>query len=69
MSFAYDGVLLLAAVSTLKALLEVVSTLGGTVFVVILLLRVIWAAVSYFQSSGNSFNQGEGSFGTTQPII
>ncbi|XVE92540.1 hypothetical protein REPUB_Repub01dG0106300 [Reevesia pubescens] len=67
-SFAVDGVLLLAALSILKALLEVVCTLGGTVFVVILLLRVIWAAVSYFHSSGNSFNHGEGSFGTTQPI-
>ncbi|XVF02323.1 hypothetical protein REPUB_Repub04eG0165800 [Reevesia pubescens] len=63
-SFAVDGVLLLAALSILKALLEVVCTLGGTVFVVILLLRVIWAAVSYFKSSGN----GEGSFGTPQPI-
>ncbi|KAK8613261.1 hypothetical protein V6N13_101028 [Hibiscus sabdariffa] len=68
-SFAVDGVLLLAALSILKALLEVVCTLGGTVFVVILLLRVIWAAVSYFQSISNGFNQGEGSFGASQPII
>ncbi|KAL4346304.1 hypothetical protein GQ457_17G006020 [Hibiscus cannabinus] len=68
-SFAVDGVLLLAALSILKALLEVVCTLGGTVFVVILLLRVIWAAVSYFQSISNGFNQGEGSFGSSQPII
>ncbi|XWS34911.1 hypothetical protein CRYUN_Cryun21dG0077900 [Craigia yunnanensis] len=67
-SFAVDGVLLLAALSIVKALLEVVCTLGGTVFVVILLLRVIWAAVSYFQSSGNSFNEGGGSFSNTQPI-
>ncbi|OMO57252.1 hypothetical protein CCACVL1_25880 [Corchorus capsularis] len=67
-SFAVDGVLLLAALSIVKALLEVVCTLGGTVFVVILLLRVIWAAVSYFQSSGSSFNQGEGSFGSAQPV-
>ncbi|KAB2087626.1 hypothetical protein ERO13_A04G096700v2 [Gossypium hirsutum] len=68
-SFAVDGVLLLAALSILRALLEVVCTLGGTVFVVILLLRVIWAAVSYFQSIGKGFNQGDGSFGTSQPII
>ncbi|KAK8617322.1 hypothetical protein V6N13_080239 [Hibiscus sabdariffa] len=64
-SFAVDGVLLLAALSILKALLEVVCTLGGTVFVVILLLRVIWAAVSYFQSISNGFNQARaGSFKT-----
>ncbi|KAL5759657.1 hypothetical protein ACOSQ2_018495 [Xanthoceras sorbifolium] len=66
-SFAVDGILLLAALSIVKALLEVVCTLGGTVFVVILLLRVIWAAVSYFQSNSNSFNPGGSSFGTTQP--
>ncbi|OMO55020.1 hypothetical protein COLO4_36242 [Corchorus olitorius] len=67
-SFAVDGVLLLAALSIVKAFLEVVCTLGGTVFVVILLLRVIWAAVSYFQSNGSSLNQGEGSFGSAQPV-
>ncbi|KAK9276137.1 hypothetical protein L1049_005668 [Liquidambar formosana] len=67
-SFAVDGVLLLASLSIVKALLEVVCTLGGTVFVVILLLRVIWAAVSYFQSSGNTFNQSGTSFGTAQPV-
>ncbi|KAJ4711221.1 short hypocotyl in white light1 [Melia azedarach] len=64
-SFAVDGILLLASLSIVKALLEVVCTLGGTVFVVILLLRVVWAAISYFQSSENSFNQGGRSFGTT----
>ncbi|XP_048319080.1 protein SHORT HYPOCOTYL IN WHITE LIGHT 1 isoform X2 [Ziziphus jujuba] len=46
----------------------VVCTLGGTVFSVILLLRVIWASLSYFQSSGSIFNQSGSSFGTTQPI-
>ncbi|KAE9454035.1 hypothetical protein C3L33_14061, partial [Rhododendron williamsianum] len=51
-SFAVDGVLLLASLSTLKALLEVACTIGGTVFVVILLLRAIWATTSYFQASG-----------------
>ncbi|KAE8692789.1 casein kinase i family protein [Hibiscus syriacus] len=56
-SFAVDGVLLFAALSILKSLLEVVCTLGGTAFVVILLLRVIWVAVSYFQSISNGFNQ------------
>ncbi|XP_044490405.1 protein SHORT HYPOCOTYL IN WHITE LIGHT 1 [Mangifera indica] len=63
-SFAVDGILLLAALSILKALLEVVCTLGATVFVVILLLRVVWAASSYFQSNGNGFNQGGNSFST-----
>ncbi|CAJ1931627.1 unnamed protein product [Sphenostylis stenocarpa] len=62
-SFAVDGTLLLASLSVVKALLEVMCTLGGTVFAAILVLRVIWAAVSYFQSSGNSFNQGGNSFG------
>ncbi|KAK7840840.1 protein short hypocotyl in white light 1 [Quercus suber] len=63
-SFAVDGVLLLASLSIVKALLEVVCTLGGTVFVVILFLRVIWATISYFQSSGNNFNKGGSSFAT-----
>uniref|UniRef100_A0A7N0UKL5 Protein SHORT HYPOCOTYL IN WHITE LIGHT 1 n=1 Tax=Kalanchoe fedtschenkoi TaxID=63787 RepID=A0A7N0UKL5_KALFE len=64
-SFAVDGVLLLASLSIVKALLEVVCTLGGTVFVVILLLRLIWAAVAYFQSNSNTFNQGGTSYGMT----
>ncbi|XAR64985.1 hypothetical protein NMG60_11008898 [Bertholletia excelsa] len=67
-SFAVDGVLLLASLSILKALLEVACTIGGTVFVVILLLRVIWTAISYFQSSGNSFNQSGSSYGRAQPV-
>ncbi|CAM8878457.1 unnamed protein product [Rhodiola kirilowii] len=64
-SFAVDGFLLLASLSVVKALLEVVCTLGGTVFVVILLLRVIWAAVAYFQSNSNTYNQGGTSYGMT----
>ncbi|KAJ6430440.1 hypothetical protein OIU84_021772 [Salix udensis] len=67
-SFAVDGILLLAALSIVKALLEVVCTLGSTVFVVILLLRVVWTAVSYFQSSENTSSKGRSSFGTTQPV-
>ncbi|KAL5053863.1 hypothetical protein RYX36_034545 [Vicia faba] len=57
-SFAVDGTLLLASLSVVKALLEVICNIGGTVFAAILILRVILAAVSHFQSSGNSFNQG-----------
>lgn len=67
-SFAVDGILLLAALSIVKALLEVVCTLGSTVFVVILLLRVVWTAVSYFQSSESTSSKGGSSFGTTQPV-
>ncbi|KAH7858837.1 hypothetical protein Vadar_028570 [Vaccinium darrowii] len=67
-SFAVDGVLLLASLSTLKALLEVACTIGGTVFVVILLLRAIWATTSYFQASGgNNFSQSGTSYDRTQP--
>jgi hypothetical protein len=43
--------------------LQVICNIGGTVFAAILILRVIWAAVSHFQSSANSFNQGSNSFG------
>ncbi|KAK6931152.1 hypothetical protein RJ641_002945 [Dillenia turbinata] len=67
-SFAVDGVLLLASLSILKALLQVVCTLGGTAFAVILLLRVVWAAIAYFQSNGNGFNQDGYSYGTTQAV-
>ncbi|KAI5679118.1 hypothetical protein M9H77_10068 [Catharanthus roseus] len=66
-SFAVDGVLLLASLSILKALLEVVCTLGGTVFVAILLLRLVWSAVSYFQPNGTASNQRNSSYGRTQP--
>ncbi|KAI3901771.1 hypothetical protein MKW98_013886 [Papaver atlanticum] len=38
-SFAVDGVLLLTSLSIVKALLQVVCTLGGTVFIVILMLE------------------------------
>uniref|UniRef100_A0A2P2J7F4 Protein SHORT HYPOCOTYL IN WHITE LIGHT 1 n=2 Tax=Rhizophora mucronata TaxID=61149 RepID=A0A2P2J7F4_RHIMU len=70
-SFGVDGVLLLVGLSIGKALLEVVCTLGSAVFTAILLIRVIWAAISYFQSGGNTFNQGGGSFGTNtmQPVL
>ena len=56
---------------TENIVLQVVCTLGSTVFTAILLLRVIWAAISYFQSGGNTFNQGGGSFGTNtmQPVL
>nr|GMD15131.1 protein SHORT HYPOCOTYL IN WHITE LIGHT 1 isoform X1 [Ipomoea batatas]GMD19585.1 protein SHORT HYPOCOTYL IN WHITE LIGHT 1 isoform X1 [Ipomoea batatas] len=46
----------------------VICTLGGTVFVVILLLRVLWSAVDYFQSSSTGFNQSGASYGNSQPV-
>ncbi|XP_070028049.1 uncharacterized protein LOC107781353 isoform X2 [Nicotiana tabacum] len=45
----------------------VICTLGGAVFVAILLLRVLWSAVSYFQSTSSGFNDGGSSYGSTQP--
>ncbi|XP_010551479.1 PREDICTED: uncharacterized protein LOC104822080 [Tarenaya hassleriana] len=68
-SFAVDGILLLASLSITRAFLEVICNLGGTVFVVILLIRLIWAAVSYFQAFGNGFHGGRSSFGgEPQPL-
>lgn len=67
-TFAVDGVLILALLSILKAFLEVVCTLGGAVFVAILLLRVLWSAVSYFQSASSDFNSGGSSYGRTQSV-
>lgn len=68
-SFAVDGVLILASLSLLKAFLEVICTLGGTVFAVILLLRVLLSVVAYFQSNSDGFNQnGSSSYGNAQPL-
>ncbi|CAN0924127.1 Protein SHORT HYPOCOTYL IN WHITE LIGHT 1 [Linum grandiflorum] len=44
----------------------VFCTLGSTVFAAILLVRVVWAVLSYFQSNGND---GRRSSGTRQPVI
>ncbi|KAK9107860.1 hypothetical protein Syun_023871 [Stephania yunnanensis] len=67
-SFAVDGVLILMLLSIAKALLEVVCTLGGSVFSAVLLLRVIWATAYHFQSIANSFNDGSTSSGSPQPV-
>ncbi|GAA0170528.1 protein-binding activity modulator [Lithospermum erythrorhizon] len=67
-SFSVDGVLLLASLSFLKALLEVVCNLGGTVFAAILSVRVIWLAISYFQSTSDGYNQSASSYGRSQPV-
>ncbi|KFK41420.1 hypothetical protein AALP_AA2G128500 [Arabis alpina] len=54
-SFAVDGILLLGSLSITRAFLEVICNLGGTVFTVILMIRLFWAAASFFQTYGNSF--------------
>lgn len=51
------------------SLFEVLCTLGGTVFVAILLLRLVWAIVSYLQLSGVASNQSRSSHGRTSPVI
>ncbi|XP_010512059.1 PREDICTED: uncharacterized protein LOC104788074 [Camelina sativa] len=54
-SFAVDGILLLGSLSITKAFLEVICNLGGTVFTVILLIRLFWTAASFFQTYGSTF--------------
>ncbi|XP_010415661.1 PREDICTED: uncharacterized protein LOC104701639 [Camelina sativa] len=54
-SFAVDGILLLGSLSITRAFLEVICNLGGTVFTVILLIRLFWKAASFFQTYGSSF--------------
>ncbi|CAH8363857.1 unnamed protein product [Eruca vesicaria subsp. sativa] len=54
-SFAVDGILLLGSLSITKAFLEVICNLGGTVFVVILLIRLFWTGASFFQNYRNYF--------------
>ncbi|EOA33264.1 hypothetical protein CARUB_v10022316mg [Capsella rubella] len=54
-SFAVDGILLLGLLSITRAFLEVICNLGGTVFTVILLIRLFWAAASFLQTYGSSF--------------
>ncbi|CAG7904231.1 unnamed protein product [Brassica rapa] len=54
-SFAVDGILLLGSLSITRAFLEVICGLGGTVFTVILLIRLFWTGASFFQNYGDSF--------------
>ncbi|KAL4181705.1 hypothetical protein AMTRI_Chr12g238720 [Amborella trichopoda] len=49
--FSVNGVLIIAFLWVLKALLEVVCTLGSIVFVSILFIRGTWAGLSYFQNN------------------
>ncbi|KAM7482400.1 hypothetical protein LguiB_006983 [Lonicera macranthoides] len=52
--FSVDGVVILAFLWILKAFLEVICTLGTVVFVSILLVRGIWAGISYLQETQNN---------------
>ncbi|OAY39343.1 protein SHORT HYPOCOTYL IN WHITE LIGHT 1 [Manihot esculenta] len=49
--FSVNGVLILACLWVLKAFLEVVCTLGSVVFASILLIRGIWAGITYLQEN------------------
>ncbi|XP_010939349.1 uncharacterized protein [Elaeis guineensis] len=53
--FSVDGVLILAFLWILKALLEVICTLGSMVFVSILFVRGVWSGVSYIRENQYSF--------------
>nr|XP_010907347.1 protein SHORT HYPOCOTYL IN WHITE LIGHT 1 isoform X2 [Elaeis guineensis] len=65
-SFSVDGILLLTLVSLVKAFLEVLCTLGGSIFIIILLLRVIWSLLSHIQSRSYDVNEGRsGTYNTT----
>ncbi|KAM7479092.1 hypothetical protein LguiA_027305 [Lonicera macranthoides] len=52
--FSVDGVVILAFLWILKAFIEVICTLGTVVFVSILLVRGIWAGISYLQETQNN---------------
>nr|GLL28568.1 uncharacterized protein LOC109164650 [Ipomoea trifida] len=51
--FSVNGVIILTFLWVLKALLEVVCTLGSVVFASILLIRGIWMGISYLQDTRN----------------
>ncbi|XP_008785727.2 protein SHORT HYPOCOTYL IN WHITE LIGHT 1-like [Phoenix dactylifera] len=53
--FSVNGVLILAFLWILKALLEVICTLGSIVFVSILFVRGVWSGVSYIRENQYSF--------------
>ncbi|KAI5661206.1 hypothetical protein M9H77_20529 [Catharanthus roseus] len=49
--FSVDGIIILTFMWVLKAFLEVICTLGSMVFASILLIRGIWAGISYLQEN------------------
>ncbi|XP_019168720.1 PREDICTED: uncharacterized protein LOC109164650 [Ipomoea nil] len=51
--FSVNGVIILTFLWVLKALLEVICTLGSVVFASILLIRGIWTGISYLQDTRN----------------
>lgn len=70
-TFSVNGVIILTFLSILKAFLQVLCTLGNVVFVTILLLRLIWSAVTYVQKSGKTTefhgDNGYSSYNASQP--
>ncbi|CAL1357268.1 unnamed protein product [Linum trigynum] len=66
-SFAVDGVLALSVLFIFKSLLQVFCTLGTTIFVGVLLVRVVWAVVSYLQANGN--DDGRSFSGTSRAAM
>lgn len=70
-TFSVNGVIILTFLSILKAFLQVLCTLGSVVFVTILLLRLIWSAVTYIQKSGKPIefhgDNGYSSYSASQP--
>lgn len=49
--FAVNGTIILSFLWVLKAFLQVICTLGSVVFVSILIIRGIWAGITYLQES------------------
>ncbi|KAF6136782.1 hypothetical protein GIB67_020104 [Kingdonia uniflora] len=70
--FSVNGVIILAFLWILKALLEVVCTLGSIVFVSILLIRGVWSGLSYLQENrnleANVFHNNHSTWTGAQPV-
>lgn len=69
--FSVNGVLILAFLWILKALLEVVCTIGSMVFVSILAVRGMWFGISYLQENRfnplNRFDDDDDAWSGVQP--
>ncbi|KAJ8769079.1 hypothetical protein K2173_024075 [Erythroxylum novogranatense] len=69
--FSVNGVLILTLLWIAKAFLEVVCTLGSVVFMSILLVRGVWAGITYLQGSRslkmNELEDDQRAWNGTQP--
>lgn len=67
--FAVNGTIILTFLWVLKAFLQVICTLGSVVFVSILIIRGIWAGITYLQESRNYrvYDDEPQSWGRSQP--